>query len=212
MSPKVTEAYREKTRNEIVLAAEKVFARKGYNGASMDDIVRESGLSKGALYGYFRSKEDLFLALRARRIDFNLEQFLAAMPATASVMERLTKAGQVALKSQARLDRDTLRIGFEFFASSSRIPALKGYYNEIYHDNQRLLVALIREGMARGEFRKDLDPESVAWILMAVVDGLGLHAASLTTGVDFDWDAVSETFLSMVSNGILATSKRSRPA
>ena len=210
MSPKVTDAYREKTRNEIVLAAEKVFARKGYNGASMDDIVEESGLSKGALYGYFKSKEDLFLALRARRIDFDLAQLLAAMPVTASVTDKLMKVGEVVLKSQARLDRDTLRIGFEFFASSSRIPALKGYYNELYHDNQRLLVALIREGMARGELRKDLDAESVAWILIAIVDGLGLHAAGLPAGVDFDWDAVTNAFLSMVRNGILASPKRSR--
>ena len=101
MSPKVTDAYREKTRNGIVLAAEKVFARKGYNGASMDDIVEESGLSKGALYGYFKSKEDLFLALRARRIDFDLEQLLAAMPATASATDKLMKVGEVVLRSQA---------------------------------------------------------------------------------------------------------------
>ncbi len=212
MSPKVTEAYRERTRNEIVLAAEKVFARKGYNGASMDDIVRESGLSKGALYGYFRSKEDLFLAIRARRIDFNIEQLLASMPADASATERLTRVGEVALKSQARLDRDTLRIGFEFFASASRIPALKGYYQALYHDSHRILAGLLREGIARGEFRKDLDAESVAWILIGAVDGLGLHAAGLPTGINFDWDAVTKAFLSMAMEGIVAPSKRSRRA
>lgn len=208
MSPKVTEAYREATRNEIVQAAAKVFARKGYHAASMDDIVAESRLSKGALYGYFDSKEDLFLAVHDSVLDFDLERFIAAMPAAASMTEMLMKAGELAIRSIARRDRDILRVSYEFWTSAPRIKKLQRYYAELDHRNHRLLVGLLREGMSRGEFRADLDPESLAWSLIAVVDGLGLHSASLDRGADYDWGAVEQSFLSAVMRGILAVPTR----
>lgn len=212
MSPKVTEAYREATRSEILDAAQKVFARKGYHAASMDDIVKESGLSKGALYGYFDSKEELFLALRARIVEFDLAQVLAAMPKGASPTEKLVKAGALAVQSQGRLDRDLLSVSYEFWSSVPRIKSLQRYYNELYHENHRLLAELLREGMACGEFRQDLDPEALAWILIAIVDGLGLHTASLSLGVDYDWEAIERAMLSMVQEGILMPSRRSARA
>lgn len=212
MCPKVTEAYREAARTQILDAAQKVFARKGYHAASMDDIVKESGLSKGALYGYFDSKEELFLGLRARLVEFDLERVIAAMPASAPATEKLMKVGELALRSQARLDRDMLRVSFEFWTSAPRMKPLQGYYHDLYHENHQFLVALIREGMTRGEFRRDLDPEALSWILIAVVDGLGMHSASLPTGVDFDWEAVERAFLSMVRDGILVRPRRSRHA
>ena len=50
-------------KNQILEAAFKVFVEKGYSKATMDDIVDSSGLSKGALYHYYKSKKDLFLSL-----------------------------------------------------------------------------------------------------------------------------------------------------
>src|SRR5512136_610684 len=132
MCPKVTEAYREATRGKILRAAEKVFARKGYNAASVDDIVKESGLSKGALYGYFESKEELFLALRTHMVGLRIDQAIAAMPASASATEKLMKAGELAIRESAKLDRSTLRVGFEFWTSAPRIKAVHQYYADWY--------------------------------------------------------------------------------
>lgn len=208
MSPKVTEAYREATRNEIVRAAAKVFAKKGYHAASMDDIVAACRLSKGAVYGYFDSKEDLFLAVHDSVLDFDLERFIAAMPPDTSATDKLMKAGELAIRSIARRDRDILRVSYEFWTSAPRIKKLQRYYSDLDHRNHRLLVELLREGMARGEFRGDFDPEALAWCLIAVVDGLGLHSASVDLGVDYDWPAVEQAFLSVVRDGILAPSGR----
>ena len=60
--PKVTAAHEQAVRARIVDAALRVFAKKGYHDATMQDVVRRSGLSVGAIYTYFRSKDDLFLA------------------------------------------------------------------------------------------------------------------------------------------------------
>lgn len=207
MSPKVTEAYREATRNEIIQAAAKVFAKKGYHAASMDDIVAESRLSKGALYGYFESKEDLFLAVHDSVLDFDLERFVAAVPPSMSTTEKLMKAGELAIQSIARRDRDILRVSYEFWTSAPRIKKLQRYYTELDHRNHRILVDLLREGVSRGEFRGDIDYDALAWCLIAVVDGLGLHSASLELGADYDWAAIERSFLSMVQNGILVPSR-----
>lgn len=57
--PRVTEEYRTARREEIVEAALRVFRRKGFQAASMADIIAESGVSAGAIYGYFASKTEL---------------------------------------------------------------------------------------------------------------------------------------------------------
>ncbi|MFC4265605.1 TetR/AcrR family transcriptional regulator [Arthrobacter cryoconiti] len=57
--PKVTDSYREERRREIAAAALRCFGRKGFQGTSMADIIAESGLSAGAIYGNFKNKDDL---------------------------------------------------------------------------------------------------------------------------------------------------------
>ena len=54
---------KENSKNQILDSALKVFVKKGYSKTTMDDIVESSGLSKGALYHYYKSKKDLFLSL-----------------------------------------------------------------------------------------------------------------------------------------------------
>jgi AcrR family transcriptional regulator len=67
--PKVTEAYRTARRDEIVEAALRCFASKGYQRTSMADIIDESGLSAGAIYGHFSGKKELFSAVAGRVLD-----------------------------------------------------------------------------------------------------------------------------------------------
>jgi len=60
--PKVVPEYKEEAKSRILDVANKVFAEKGYHEATMDDIAKRLGVSKGAIYLYFSSKEDLFEA------------------------------------------------------------------------------------------------------------------------------------------------------
>src|ERR671917_561847 len=65
--PKISPAHEQQRPHQILDAAMACFARQGYHATSMDDVVRESGLSVGAIYTYYPSKEDLFLALAESR-------------------------------------------------------------------------------------------------------------------------------------------------
>jgi AcrR family transcriptional regulator len=77
--PKVTDAYRAARRDEIIDAALRAFAAKGFERTSMADIITESGLSAGAIYGHFAGKKELFSAvatrtLRSRRLEVEAER------------------------------------------------------------------------------------------------------------------------------------------
>ncbi len=67
--PKVTEAHRAARRDEIIEAALRCFAAKGYQRTSMADVIEESGLSAGAIYGYFAGKQELFAAVAGRVLE-----------------------------------------------------------------------------------------------------------------------------------------------
>ena len=67
--PKVTEAHRTARRDEIIGAALRCFAAKGYQRTSMADVIEESGLSAGAIYGYFAGKQELFAAVAGRVLE-----------------------------------------------------------------------------------------------------------------------------------------------
>lgn len=75
--PRVTEAHREARRDEILSAAQRVFARSGYRGASIPMIIEESGLSAGAIYSYFSGKDVLFRAVVERTSELKIFQIAA---------------------------------------------------------------------------------------------------------------------------------------
>ncbi|GAA4676573.1 TetR/AcrR family transcriptional regulator [Frondihabitans cladoniiphilus] len=82
--PKVTAEYREARRDEITAAAIRTFANKGFAGASMADIIAESGLSAGAIYGHFAGKHEIMMAVAREvigsRVD-DLREFAEGRPA-----------------------------------------------------------------------------------------------------------------------------------
>ncbi len=79
----------ERRRNQILDAATTVFVRLGFQHARMDDIVEESGLSKGTLYWYFKSKEDIINAILRRLFTGELENLESLLEAEGTVSERI---------------------------------------------------------------------------------------------------------------------------
>lgn len=75
--PKVTDAHRKARRDEILAAAHRVFARRGFRGASIPMIIQESGLSVGAIYSYFEGKDALFLAVVEGAVDVKTAQIVS---------------------------------------------------------------------------------------------------------------------------------------
>src|SRR5690242_12501061 len=118
-------------RDQILDAASKVFARLGFQRARMDDIADESSLSKGALYLYFKSKDDLIAAILRRIYDHELRALRAAQTDTGSASQRLLALADH-MTSQVRHLSILLPIWFDFYALAGRQRAvrqsLSGYF------------------------------------------------------------------------------------
>jgi AcrR family transcriptional regulator len=106
-------------QEQILNAAEKVFNEHGLSSARMDDIVEEAGLSKGALYWYYKSKDAVILALMERVLDRELSQAEQLIESDGAAGERLQTFMRLALSDIAGLGR-LLPLAYEFLAMASR--------------------------------------------------------------------------------------------
>jgi len=90
--PRVTAAHEQEVRERIVAAALRVFGERGYHGATIADVVRESGVSVGSIYTWFKGKDDLFLATCDLASGRGLGELAARLPRGRTVAERLAIA------------------------------------------------------------------------------------------------------------------------
>lgn len=153
---------------EILDAALKVFAAKGFAGARMEDIAREAGVTKGTIYLYFENKEGVFKALVRESVGNTLGQVatdVASFEGSARFLIRmvLTRIGLLLLES------DKVVIPKIVIAESANFPWLAEFYRfEVIERGLGLLMSLIGRGVERGEFRA-LPPEHVARLCVAPV-------------------------------------------
>ena len=113
--PKVSDAYLEARRAEILDAAWRCLADKGYHQTTMQDVCEESGLSYGAIYRYFASKEDILIAIFERiaeeeKIDVSDEEIDREVEALAKQSKQTSEAIRARLTRDGALDRIRNRI------------------------------------------------------------------------------------------------------
>jgi AcrR family transcriptional regulator len=168
----------------------------------MNDIVDESGLSKGAIYGHFESKEKLFLATWERQTTVGIEQLRQMFSPGDTAVDKLNKVGAITMASSCDCPPQMNKMLLEFMATASRMPALEPDMQRRYDTIHAFIAEIFEEGVSSGEFRRDTDEEGLTTILFATLDGLSLHSATL--GRTFDSNKLRETLLRTVLHGILA--------
>jgi len=166
---------REETRQRLLDAALSIFARHGYERATVDEIVGEAGFSKGAFYVHFESKEDLFWSKLEHRIANNQATFREAVDPSRPVAENLAAIIRAAFN---RNQREPLwgALFMEFAAHASRNPRVRDNLAEVYHSWRRLTIETLRLGQKIGVVRQDIDVELFASVLISVVEGTIIQA------------------------------------
>jgi len=163
--PNVTD---ERT-SQIITAAEDVFTKKGFDEARMDDIAEETGLSKGTLYNYFKSKDDLIIAILDRIFQREFKSFEQVGFSVQSATETVTLFADT-IATDIKLMLRLMPVAYEFLALAFRNKtvqkALKVYVNR-YMD---ILVPIIQRGIDSGEF-KQVNAKEVAIAMGAVLEG-----------------------------------------
>ncbi len=162
----------DERRAQILEAALAVFARQGFHEARMDDIAQASGLSKGALYLYYKSKDAIISALLRSIFSIMLSRARAIESEAGTVRERMMRITE---RFADEIDRFTpaLPVMLEFYAIAARDRMVRGYLGEMYDDYTMTLAHVLAQGIERGEFHSD-DPTGLATSLIAIWEGITL--------------------------------------
>jgi|SoiMethySBSTD1v2_1073268.scaffolds.fasta_scaffold08197_11 AcrR family transcriptional regulator len=164
-------------RLQLLRAAAAVFARQGYDGTKIMDIVRESGLSTGAVYGRFRSKNDL---LREAIVTHSGSAARVGADGVERVADLITA---VATHTDAPLtDAEALRL--EAYVTSRREPEVAAALDESYTVFRRRLAPLVAEAQVDGTVAADVDADAVLFLVRILNLGLLLHRGSGLPGPD----------------------------
>jgi AcrR family transcriptional regulator len=167
MSPRPDVSDERKT--QILNAAEGVFTKKGFDEARMDDIAEKTGLSKGTLYLYFKSKEELIIAILDRLFGDLFDQFKARKIDELSATEAIWQFTEAAIRDYKKM-LILMPIAYEFLALAFRNTvvqkALKNYLR-LYMDS---LIPIIQRGIDSGEFRP-VDAQEITIAAGAIFEG-----------------------------------------
>ena len=202
MTPRTTEDQWQGTHQKIKNVARRLFATKGYNGTSMNDIVKESGISKGAIYNHFESKEHLFQDILSQETELGLNQVIQIMNESNSVKQKLQKALHFIYGTSVSCPREICMMQIEFTITASRIETISKSLKQKYHMIRSFFVELIEEGKRTGEIRDDIDTSALVAIVYATLDGLAFQNATL--GLQDDPDHIEELLMDMVLNQVVA--------
>jgi AcrR family transcriptional regulator len=161
-------------RDELLAAALRVFARRGYGQAGVDEIAAEAGYSKGALYWHFSGKEDLLLALLEERIDAPMRERVALLE-SAPPERDMAVEGSREFARQLSKERDAVLLEREYWTLALRDPELRARYAERQTELRRSLARAL-EARARhlGTPELTMPAEDVARIVMSIFGGLAV--------------------------------------
>ncbi|UCE10446.1 MAG: TetR/AcrR family transcriptional regulator [Candidatus Thorarchaeota archaeon] len=166
--PKVVPGYKEQARNRILNEARSVFSEKGYHSATMDDVAKALGVSKGAIYQYFRSKKELFLAA----LDYH------AGVRGSVVQSFLQEGGLKALCTEEFFDRmreesmGSLLLNYDLLRVALSDDTLRKQLRVKHEQWVKGVAEMIQHSLGEKEVSDEVDFLSLARAVLAIRDGL----------------------------------------
>jgi AcrR family transcriptional regulator len=193
-----------RTRSRLLEAAARVFGRRGYHAATLEEVAREAGYSTGAVYSNFAGKEDLFLALADQQVADRIAEAQAVI-AAADTPERL--GDEVARQFRAFIERDPQwpLLFFEFWSYGVRNPRLRDEFDH----RRRAVRGVVAEALQRAAGGQDRElrysRDQLAAVVMAVLNGLAFERVA-------DPDAIPDELFAWVLAALLEAALTSKAA
>ncbi|WP_371348035.1 TetR/AcrR family transcriptional regulator [Ancylobacter sp. IITR112] len=163
---------RRDPRRRVLDAAIACFTRSGFHGTSMQQICTEAGMSPGALYRYFPSKESIIIAIvdEERAVRMSCLERLESAP---SFVEGLARMGEALFSGEEPMV--CLELGPEIYAEAARNPALKPIFDAVEDEMNAAIRSHFVAAQARGEIDPAIDPDVAMLMINAIGDGLVLR-------------------------------------
>ena len=157
----------EEKRRQILDAAVRVFARKGFHASRVGDIAKEAGVAHGLLYHYFTSKNEVLEAVFHENWSVLLARIGAVEESDELAVEQLRHIAAIVLRTWLHLP-DVVRVVIREFGRSPELSERIGELAQPIDAIQRVIA----RGIERGEFRKDVDPRVAATVVYGSIDEL----------------------------------------
>ncbi|GJQ36714.1 MAG: TetR family transcriptional regulator [Anaerolineaceae bacterium] len=187
----------EETRSKIMASAINLFSSRGYNAASVDDICADAGISKGAFYHHFKTKQELFLALLdgwLKTIDNAIEASKdKTVPET---FMQITEAFPYIFATA----NEGLPMFLEFWLQASRDEKIWQASVRPYRRYHKYFTDLIKKGVDEGSF-VEVNPELTSRMIISTAMGLLLQSLMDPKGAK--WEKVARDSTTMLVEGML---------
>lgn len=175
----------EEIEQRLIGAAALVFARRGYDGASIAEITSEAGLSSGAVYSRFGSKAELFAATLRARSPREVERLLG---------DGSVQAADLLARRGAELDARDPHDGallMEAIVAARRHPEVASLLAELFLEREGRLAELVRRAQAAGTLDPASSPEAVArFVLMLALGSMLTSSLDLPATDHHEWSAL----------------------
>ena len=197
MTPKADVSAERK--QQIFQAALHCFASQGYHQATMDDIAAESGLSKGALYWYFKSKKELFLSLFQEVLDQLGRQWTQiAASQEMSAADKL-RASLAMFRTELKELVPFFGVMMEAWALTRHDEDVESLVRHFYDPYLDIMTQIIEEGVRNSEFDVHF-AQATSLVIMTLYDGIVL---AMATGIwEHDWEEIIAAAEQMVFRGL----------
>jgi AcrR family transcriptional regulator len=168
---------REANRGRILTAARTVFGKRGFHGATIEEIAEEAGLSNGAIYYNFNSKSDLFFELLEERTDERVAHMRATLGEGAGADNPRGALDQEAADATRSLKEsgEWRLLVFEFVAHAARSPDLAPRLREHKRKFKAALADVLGEALRKGNPDASIPPDTLALAATALANGLSLE-------------------------------------
>jgi len=162
------------TRECLMRSAAQVFARRGLQQASIDEVAEEAGFTKGAFYANFKSKEELFLAMLDERFAKRIEDIEQVIAGEGTAAEKARRAGD-AFVQNLRADREWERLFFEFSAYAARDEDFRQELVTRYRAMRDGIAAALQAHAEQVGRQGALPQSQVAWMTCVMANGFALE-------------------------------------
>ncbi|WP_419875897.1 TetR family transcriptional regulator [Candidatus Pristimantibacillus sp. PTI5] len=175
--PKVSDEHKEQRIEQILISASEVFKRKGYEQATLKDIVEEAGMSRGWIYLYFKDKMTIFFAL-IDYVDFQLKKQMSTLLKEnhESAQGVLTSYLQETSQSIDSLVDSIVPAIYEFCTAGWREQRVRDFFVNRHIRVSAIFIDVIRRGVEKGEFKPTQSVDEIVKYMMSCLDGIMLHS------------------------------------
>lgn len=188
---------RKERMMQITEAAMECFRVKGYVNTSVDDIAKASGLSKGSVYWYFKTKDDILLQA-IREFTQIFKQTLSLIDQDVRSQADKLQAGFDLFSAFQEKNKGMFNMFVEFWAQSKDRDGVRAYWLDILNVFHEAVSKIVKGGIDNNEF-KCKNPENLVWSIMATLDGLGGYSSFVD---DLDIPSILDSYKVILLKGL----------